>query len=137
QQDFDAWEAIIVNDGSPDNLEVIAKKYVDKDARFKYFKKENGGLASARNFGIKHSKGDFILPLDSDNKVRSAFVKKAIQLFNDNPAIGIIYGDAMYFGEKQGVWKVGLFDKYRMLKHNYIDACAIVKKEVFENIGLY
>ena len=40
-QDFDSWEALIINDGSPDNLETIALKWVQKDTRFKYFKKEN------------------------------------------------------------------------------------------------
>lgn len=136
-QDFNSWEAIIVNDGSPDNLEAIALKYVEKDSRFKYFKKENGGLASARNFGIKQSKGEYILPLDSDNKIRPDFAQKAFQLFGENINIGVVYGDAMYFGEREGLWKVGDFDKHRMLNHNYIDACAIVKKEVFDSVGLY
>lgn len=55
-QEFQEWEAIMVNDGSPDNLEAIALKYVQKDTRFIYFKKENGGLGSARNYGIKKLK---------------------------------------------------------------------------------
>ena len=43
-QEYQNWEAIIVNDGSPDNLEEIALEWVKRDSRFKYFKKENGGL---------------------------------------------------------------------------------------------
>ena len=48
-QNYKNWEGIIVNDGSPDNTEEIALAYLEKDQRFKYFSKENGGLSSARN----------------------------------------------------------------------------------------
>lgn len=137
EQHFEPWEAIIVNDGSPDNLEAIALKYVEKDSRFKYFKKENGGLASARNFGIKQSKGEYILPLDSDNKIRPDFAQKAIQIFNESPNIGVVHGDAMYFGAKQGLWKVGEFELKKILLKNYIDACSIFKKNLWEEVGGY
>lgn len=137
EQDFLDWEAIIVNDDSKDNVEEIALKWVDKDNRFKYFKKENGGLASARNFAIKQAKGIYILPLDSDNKIRKSFAKNAIKIFKENENVGVVYGDVMYFGEKEGIWKVGEFDKYKLLKHNYIDACAIIRKEIYDIVGLY
>ncbi|MDP2685564.1 MAG: glycosyltransferase [bacterium] len=136
-QDYLNWEAIIVNDGSTDNLESIALAWVEKDNRFKYYKKENGGLGAARNFGIKKSIGAYILPLDSDNKIRPDFASNAIKVLDENSKVGVVYGDAMYFGERSGIWKVGTFDKYRMLYTNYIDACTIIKKKVFDTIGLY
>ena len=63
-QTYQNWECIIVNDGSPDNTHEIAESYCRKDARFKYFYKENGGLSSARNAGISISNGEFIQFLD-------------------------------------------------------------------------
>lgn len=51
-QTYQNFECLLINDGSPDNSAGICKEYVDKDARFHYFEKENGGLASARNLGI-------------------------------------------------------------------------------------
>ena len=51
-QTYPYWECIIVNDGSPDNTEEIAKHYCEKDSRFKYVYKENGGLSSARNVSL-------------------------------------------------------------------------------------
>ncbi len=68
-QTYQDWECIIVNDGSPDNTEEVAKKWLAKDSRFKYFYKENGGLSSARNAGIKDSIGQFIFFLDFDYKI--------------------------------------------------------------------
>ena len=137
EQDYQDWEAIMVNDGSPDNLEEIAIKWTEKDARFKYFKKENGGLGSARNYGINRSKGDYILPLDSDNKISKKFAKKAVIIFQENSNVGVVYGDAIRFGEKNEFWKVGALDKHKMLEHNYIDACAIIRKKNFNVVGLY
>ena len=136
-QDFDDWEALIVNDGSPDKLEAIALAWVAKDARFKYFKKENGGLGSARNFGIQRSLGVYILPLDSDNLIRPYFFKKALNFFEQNDDLGVIYGNSQYFGERNITKKVGDFDKFKLLYQNYIDACALIKKKVFDNVGLY
>jgi glycosyltransferase involved in cell wall biosynthesis len=136
-QNFEDWEAIIVNDGSPDNLEAIAIQWVQKDNRFKYYTKLNGGLGAARNFGISKANGKYILPLDSDNKVRPDYCKKAIEILEKDSSIGVVYGDAMYFGEKEGLWKVGEFSKYKMMQYNYIDACAIIRKTVFDSIGGY
>lgn len=136
-QEYQEWEAIIVNDGSEDDLESIALKYIKKDSRFLYFKKENGGLGSARNYGIEKSKGKFIVPLDSDNQIEKEFTKEAISIFKDNSNIGVVYGNAEYYGEKSGIWEVGPFDLNRMLAHNYIDACAIYKKSLWEQVGGY
>lgn len=136
-QDFESWEAIIVNDGSPDQLEEVAMGWVSKDTRFRYFKKENGGLGSARNFGIQKAQGKYILPLDSDNNIKTFFPKKAIQLMEASTEYDIVYGNASYFGAKSGIWKMGAFNKFKLLSFNYIDACAVVRKNVFDELGGY
>ena len=90
EQDCENWECIVVNDGSTDNTEEIARQWSNKDARFKYFYKENGGLSSARNFGIEKSNAEYILTLDSDDKFEKTFISKALKVINDNPKIGIV-----------------------------------------------
>lgn len=137
RQDFQIWEAIIVNDGSVDDTEAIALKWLERDDRIKYFKKDNGGLGSARNFGIEVAIGKYILPLDSDNIIRPLFAQKAISILEVNSEIGVVYGNAMRFGSVNKYWNVGEFNVYKMLNHNYIDACSIIRKEVFTDVGLY
>lgn len=136
-QDFQDWEAVIVNDGSKDRTEEIALKWIEKDSRFQYYSKPNEGLGKTRNFGVGKTKGNYILPLDSDNLVEKDFIQNALMVFNANPSIGVVHGNAEYFGERTGLWIVEPYELEKMLVHNYIDACAIYKKELWQKVGGY
>ena len=98
QQTFTDWECILINDGSTDNTEEICKKWVEKDERFHYFKKENGGVSSARNFGIEKSTGIYILPLDGDDKIAENYLKLASEKLENG--FDVVYCLAKYFGER-------------------------------------
>src|SRR5690349_2747823 len=60
-------EVVMVDDGSPDSSAEIAETFVERDARFRLIRQENGGLGTARNTGIRHASGDFLAFLDSDD----------------------------------------------------------------------
>ena len=66
-QTYKKLECIIVDDGSTDNTHQLCQNLIKKDSRIKYVYQRNGGPASARNRGIKESKGDWIQLLDSDD----------------------------------------------------------------------
>ena len=74
-QTYQNFECLLINDGSPDNSADICREYVSKDSRFRYFEKENGGVSSARNLGIEHSKGEYITFIDSDDWVESDYLE--------------------------------------------------------------
>lgn len=67
KQDFQDWEMILVDDGSPDNSGIICDEYATKDCRIKVVHKENGGLISARREGFINSSGTYLVFLDSDD----------------------------------------------------------------------
>lgn len=132
-QTFNDWECIIVNDGSPDNTEEIAKNWVEKDGRFIYFKKENGGVSTARNFGIEKAQGEWILPLDGDDKIAEKYLEFAtLEMQKD---IDIIYCKADYFGEKTGEFILADYNKNDILLENSLFCSAFFKKSIFEKIG--
>lgn len=94
-QTFDDYELIIVNDGSPDNSEKIIKKYEKKYKNIiRYYKKENGGLSDARNYGLSKAKGEYVIFVDSDDYVENTFVKKlydkAIENDSDITICGVL-----------------------------------------------
>lgn len=66
-QTWRAWEAIVVDDGSPDRCGEIAEDYAQRDARIRVVHVANGGLGSARNVGAQHANGEFLTFLDSDD----------------------------------------------------------------------
>jgi len=76
-------EILLVDDGSTDATARIARSYVEKDSRFRYFHKENGGLADARNFAIPHAEGEYIAFLDSDDRVRPQLYEHMLEAIGD------------------------------------------------------
>lgn len=67
EQTFSNLECLIVDDGSTDNTRALSEYLMSKDQRVRYLYKENGGLSSARNFGIEHARGEWIQLLDADD----------------------------------------------------------------------
>ena len=78
-QTFKDIEIILINDGSTDNSFEICKKYLKIDSRIRLFNQENRGQGFSRNFGIIHSKSDFIYFLDSDDFIEPDTIE---QLYN-------------------------------------------------------
>lgn len=137
QQTYMNWECIIVNDGSPDNTELVAKEWVEKDNRFVYLFQENMGICSARNLGITYAKGKFILPLDGDDKIANEYLRLGINEFNADESLALVYANAAFFGASTGVWNLANFEFKNFLLHNCIYCSAIFKKEDFFKVGGY
>jgi alpha-1,6-rhamnosyltransferase len=97
-QDYPHYEVIVVNDGSPDTpeLERVLERF---DGRITYIKKANGGVASARNAGIRASKGDFIATVDSDDLLQPNWMPIQVDYFRNHPNVDLVYGDGVIFGE--------------------------------------
>ena len=76
KQTLQGIEIIIVDDGSTDNSETIIKEYMKYNEQIKYFRKENGGLSDARNYGLKFASGEYVAFLDSDDYVEADMYEK-------------------------------------------------------------
>lgn len=134
QQSLYDWECLIIDDGSTDNTKQVSEKYTNTDSRFKYYYKNNGGLSSARNYGIKHASGKYILFLDADDLIEThnllhlslfleqqeecAVFGKFIKFFDDSTADYLWYQDYNY--------TAGLQDDFhsRLVEKNSLPPCA-------------
>lgn len=88
-QIYKNWELIIVNDGSNDNSEGIINEF--NDNRIRYFRKENGGVSTARNFGIEKARGEYIALLDCDDYMDTNRLNKLAHILKNNKEVDAIY----------------------------------------------
>ena len=131
-----AAELIVVDDGStqPRTRQVLAAL---REAGHRVIEQPHAGLSAARNRGIAASSGDYFLPLDADNRLLPRFATEAIAMLDAEPATGVVYGDRREFGARSGDVAVPELDLPRMLWSNYIDACAVVRRTVWNEVGGY
>lgn len=88
-QSCDDLELLIIDDGSDEDVKSIAESL--NDNRVSYFRKENGGTASARNYGLGRAKGDYIAFLDQDDLWPDDFLSKMILSLDENPGYDVAY----------------------------------------------
>jgi hypothetical protein len=129
-------ELIVVDDGSwqPRTLEVLAAL---REGGYHVIDQPNAGLAAARNRGIREARGRYILPLDADNRLAADYIASAIKVLDSRPEAGVVYGDRLEFGFRNGRKHVPEFDLPMLLWSNYIDACAVYRREIWEACGGY
>src|SRR5699024_5273394 len=93
-------EALIIDDGSTDNSAQIADEFCIRDQRFTVYHKKNGGIASARNFGLEKAQGTYIIHHDADDQFAD---KRALKKLYDKATetdAGIIMGDYTIVSKK-------------------------------------
>lgn len=132
----DVFEVIVINDGSTDLFTINELNRIS-ELGITVIHQENIGLASARNKGIELSRGKYILPLDSDNKIEPEIFIEAASIMEKEDEIDMVYTDAIFFGEKSGNWKVGNFEGLKLLVTNQIDACTLIRKNILVKLGGY
>ena len=101
-QTYKDFEVLMVNDGSTDGSGAICQDFVERDSRFHYFEKENGGLSDARNYGLDRAKGHYITFLDSDDFLFEDYLENlyhASRLSDSDITIGgyCRFGDSNFY----------------------------------------
>lgn len=137
------WECIIVDDCSIDNTAEVAKKWGDLP-RFTYIRPDhNLGLPAARNFGIAHARGKYIIPLDADDMLAPDALEILSTALDKDKSLHIAYGHLELMSEdgtarRPTGWGVHSFDYNGQLNHhNQLHYSAMMRRSVFERTQGY
>ncbi|MBR3167082.1 MAG: glycosyltransferase family 2 protein [Erysipelotrichaceae bacterium] len=145
-QTYHNLEIILVDDGSTDGSGSIAERYAETDKRITVYHKKNGGLSSARNYGIDRCNGEYLTFIDSDDYVESDYVSYLFELLNNQTyklSICSIYND---FEDSGRVVDNGDHTKRilsakeaieMMCYHDLVDTCAYAKmyhRDLFKDV---
>lgn len=143
-QTYKNIEIIVINDGSNDRgkTEEIAKSYGDK---IRYFCKENGGVASALNLGIREMKGEYFSWLSHDDVYSPSKIERQINFLKKTKKDNVLFSDYEYIDSKSnsiGIRRIKHIDKKNMylslIKEDPINGCTVlIPKLFFDDLGLF
>lgn len=97
-------EIVCVNDGSPDRSQMILEQYAALDDRIVIVSKENGGLSSARNAGIRVASGDYVCFVDSDDLLERNACEVIVSAFKTNKCDVVTYGATAFPAHRSNAW---------------------------------
>ena len=116
-QTFTEFEVLLVDDGSPDKSGNICDDYAKKDNRVRVIHKKNGGVSSARNFGLEKATGDYVMFVDSDDEIAASTLQKCYALASLNDIDLLQYSLTRNFDELGNTYNSSL----PMSVSDYID----------------
>jgi len=161
-QDYHNYEIVIVDDGSTDNSEEVVRSFqmsvvdakenhpyssLKRGERIRYIKKENEGIPKTRNRLIAEASGEWILWLDSDDKLVPNILIVYVEFIKKYPNVGVFYGDYQAFGEyKKGRNKITRKDYYKrndeliadlFIANRLSNVGSLVKKDLYFKYSSY
>jgi glycosyltransferase involved in cell wall biosynthesis len=93
-----AWECIVVDDGSTDDTAAVVRRWMESDARFRLVQHSmNEGLPAARNSGVAASRGECLQFLDADDRLLPEKLARHVRFLDEHPECGVVYSEAGFF----------------------------------------
>lgn len=133
-QSYHDYELLVIDDGSDDIQTIEILNSLDREY-LTLLKTNHLGPSGARNYGIEHSNGEYILPLDSDDKIEPTYIEQAVRILKEDKNVGVVYCHADLFGEQTGKWELPEYSLESMLLDNIVFVTALFRKEDWETVG--
>ena len=135
------YEILVINDGSKDNSKEIVEKYISENSgsNIILIDQLNGGVSTARNAGLRASKGELIAFLDSDDEWFSDKLEKQLKLLNMNPEIDLLgcAFDGLYLSNTPDGSLLKININKLIFKNYFQPSTVIMRRKVFEEIGYF
>lgn len=133
-QTYSDFEMLLVDDGSPDNCPALCDDWARKDSRIKALHKPNGGLSDARNYGLDHAKGDYVVFVDSDDFwVEKDCLERLMNVVDAHPECDFIGFNCSYYYSDTKTYKkwVAYNESLSVPTDKNIVICSLVASGTF------
>lgn len=137
KQTYKNYELIVVDDGSTDDTEIVLQPFISNNS-LRYFKQNNSGVSSARNFGASVAKGKWFAFLDSDDEWLANKLLDQMNFLQNNSHLNIVYGDEIWVRNGQRVNQKSVHRKSGgWIFENCIQQCLIAPSSVIIHEKLF
>ncbi len=135
-QDYRPIEIILVDDGtdSPGGRRLLQSL---APTVTRYIEQPNLGLAAARNAGFRAASGEYVAPLDADDKLAPTFLSECVAALAAHPEHAFVYTDYRVFGEKRYTERLPDYNLYRLLSQNTLIYASLLRRADWELAGGY
>lgn len=140
-QTYPYFEIIVVDDGSPDNTSEVAAGY----PAVRCIRQENRGLAGARNGGIPHARGDYLLFLDSDDRLMPGAIETHLEYLEAYPECAFVCGQQRVIDADGSLLKIlrrpligaDLYATLLARSHFVIPGSVMYRREIFDEVDWF
>lgn len=132
-QTWDDVEVVVVDDGSTDPATITLLEGAGWP-RTRVIRQANAGPSAARNAAIRAATGEYILPLDADDRIAPTYVEKAVRVLRERPDVGVVYCRAEKFGAENGAWQLPAFSLRELAVDNVIFVTSLFRRADWERV---
>jgi len=129
------WEAIIVDDGSPDNVAEVARRLAETDLRVRFYHTDNRGVSAARNYAESKATGKYVMSLDGDDLLRPTYMEVCVKVLESRPEVRVAYAQWEFFGVRRHFCRLNFSGFNDVLLSNQIHVGAMLRRDDFERAG--
>ena len=140
EQNYDAWELIIIDDGSTDNTQAILTKF-EGNPKIGIYHQKNQGLTKANNKAIKLARGEYIMRLDADDYLDENALLVLANVLDSKPEVALVYPDYYVVSEDSELVRLErrskAYEEDELLDLPSHAACAMIRKSCLIELGGY
>lgn len=136
-QTYPYVEVLIVDDGSTDPAATAFLSTLTDDPAIRLLRTQHGGPAIARNLAAEAARGEFLLPLDSDDLIAPGYLALAVAAMTENAEASVVYGLAEYVGDRSGPINLPTYSRRDILTTNPLYATCLIRRSSFDAVGGY
>jgi glycosyltransferase involved in cell wall biosynthesis len=135
EQTYPNVEIVVVDDCSTERDTAAVLDELEEQEKVTVVRLDrNGGPSRARNRGLEHCSGRYILPLDSDNLLLPEALELLVEQLNTaGEDVGFIYPSLQFFGNREDLYEPPPYNVYTLFHGNYCDTCSLIDRQVFDS----